>query len=75
LRGFPVSGVGAIFGTAVRRTGRRDRGRCRIPGVVADSCVGAACWATAQVRAVPAECAARAPSVREGKGDRGFKGE
>jgi hypothetical protein len=37
LRGFPVSGVGVIFGTAVRQTGRRDRGGCGIPGVVADN--------------------------------------
>jgi hypothetical protein len=42
---------------------------------VADSGVGAARWATARVRAVPAEFVARAPSVREGKGDRGFEGE
>jgi hypothetical protein len=43
LRGSPVSGVSAIFGTAVmaRRTGRRDRGVRRIPGVVADRGAGA----------------------------------
>jgi hypothetical protein len=77
LRGFPVSGVGVIFGTAVtaRRTGRRDRGGCGIPGMVADSSVGAARWATARGRAVPAEFAACAPSVKVGKGDRGFEGE
>jgi hypothetical protein len=77
LRGFPVSGVGVIFGTTVtaRRTGRRDCRGCGISGVVADSGVGAARWATARVRAVPAEYAAHAPSVREGKGDRGFEGE
>jgi hypothetical protein len=59
----------------VRRTGRRDHGRCGIPGLVADSGVGAARWATARVRAVPAEFVARAPSVRGGKGDQGFEGE
>jgi hypothetical protein len=59
----------------VRRTGRRDRGGCGISGVLADSGVRAARWATARVRAVPAEFVARAPSVREGKGDRGFEGE
>jgi hypothetical protein len=75
LRGFPVSSVGVIFGTAVRRTGRRDRGGCVIPGVVADNGVGPARWATARVRAVLVEFAARASSVREGKGDRGFEGE
>jgi hypothetical protein len=66
-----------IFGTAVtaRRTGRQDHGGCGIPGVVADSGVGAARWATARVRAVSAEFAAHALSVREGKGDRGFEGE
>jgi hypothetical protein len=38
LRGFPISGVGVIFGTAVmaRRTGRRDCGVRGIPGTVAD---------------------------------------
>jgi hypothetical protein len=38
LRDFPISGVGVIFGTAVmaRRTGRRDRGVCGIPGTVAN---------------------------------------
>jgi hypothetical protein len=38
LRGFPVSGVSVIFGMVVmaKRTGRRDRGVCGIPGVVAD---------------------------------------
>jgi hypothetical protein len=77
LRGFPISGVGVILGTAVttRWTGQRDLGGCRIPGVVADSGIGAARWATAIVRAVLAEFAARAPSVREGKGDRSFEGE
>jgi hypothetical protein len=42
LRGFPVSGVSVIFGTAVmaRRTGRWDRGVSGIPGVVADSGAG-----------------------------------
>jgi hypothetical protein len=59
-------------GEADRSAGPR---RCRIPGVVADSGVGAARWATAIVRAVPAEFAARAPSVREGKGDWSFEGE
>jgi hypothetical protein len=58
-----------------KRADRRDRGGCGIPGVVADSGVGAARWATARVRAVPAGFMARAPSVREGKGDRGFEGE
>jgi hypothetical protein len=57
------------------RTGRRDRGGRGIPGVVADNGVGAARWATARVRAVPAGFAARAPGVREGKDDRGFEGE
>jgi hypothetical protein len=47
LRGFPVSGVGVIFGTAVKQTGQRDCGGCGIPNVVADSGVGAARWATA----------------------------
>jgi hypothetical protein len=57
-----------------RLTGRRDRGGCGIPGVVADSSVGAARWATARVRAVLAGFAARAPSVIErGKDDRGFE--
>jgi hypothetical protein len=39
LRGFLVSDVCVIFGTAVmaRRTGRRDRGVRRIPFAVADS--------------------------------------
>jgi hypothetical protein len=39
LRGFPVSGVSVIFGTAVmaRRTGRRDRGVRGILGAVADN--------------------------------------
>jgi hypothetical protein len=39
------SSVGVIFGTAVmaRRTGRRDRGVCGIPGVVADRGVGVTC--------------------------------
>jgi hypothetical protein len=48
LRGFPVSGIDVIFGTTVtaRRTGRQDHGGCGIPGVVADSGVGAARWAT-----------------------------
>jgi hypothetical protein len=48
LRGFPISGVGMIFGTVVmaRRTGRRDRGVRGIHGTVADhgareACVGA----------------------------------
>jgi hypothetical protein len=58
-----------------RRAGLRDRGGCGIPGVVADSGVGAARWATARVRVVPAGFTARAPSVREGKGNRGFEGE
>jgi hypothetical protein len=44
LRGFPISGVGVIFGTAVmaRRTGRRDRGVRGIPGMVADRGAGKA---------------------------------
>jgi hypothetical protein len=73
--GFSDTGVN--FGTVVmaRRASRRDRGGCGIPGVVADSGVGAARWAMARVRVVPAGFAARAPSVREGKGDRGFEGE
>jgi hypothetical protein len=42
--GFPISGVGVIFGTAVmaRRTGRRDRGVRKIPSTVADRGVGVA---------------------------------
>jgi hypothetical protein len=47
-----------------RRVGRRDRSGCGIPGVVADGGVGAARWATARVRAVPAGFAARVPSER-----------
>jgi hypothetical protein len=45
LRGFPTSGVGVIFGTAVmaRRTGRRGRGVRGIPGTVADRGAGVAC--------------------------------
>jgi hypothetical protein len=44
VRGFPISGVGVIFGTAVmaRRTGRRDRGVRGIPGTVADRGAGVA---------------------------------
>jgi hypothetical protein len=44
LRGFPISGVGVIFGTAVmaRRTGRRDCGVRGIPGTVADHGAGVA---------------------------------
>jgi hypothetical protein len=44
LRGFPISGVGVIFGTTVmaRRTGRRDRGVRGIPGTVADRGAGVA---------------------------------
>jgi hypothetical protein len=44
LRGFPISGVGVIFGTAVmaRRTGRRGRGMRRIFGTVADRGAGKA---------------------------------
>jgi hypothetical protein len=44
LRGFPISGVDVIFGTAVmaRRSGRRDRGVRGIPGTVADRGVGKA---------------------------------
>jgi hypothetical protein len=57
-----------------RRTSRRDRGGCGIPDVVADSSVGAARWATARERVVPAGFASHAPSVREGKDDRGFEG-
>jgi hypothetical protein len=43
-RGFPISGVGVIFGTAVmaRRTGWRDRGVQGIPGTVADRGAGEA---------------------------------
>jgi hypothetical protein len=42
--GFPVLGVGVIFGTAVmaRRTGRRGRGVRGIPDVVADRVAGVA---------------------------------
>jgi hypothetical protein len=42
LRGFPISVVGVIFGTAVmaRRSGRRYRGVRGIPGTVADRGVG-----------------------------------
>jgi hypothetical protein len=45
LRGFPISGVSVIFGTAVmaRRTGRRDRGVRGIPDMVADRGTGEAC--------------------------------
>jgi hypothetical protein len=44
LRGFPISGVGVIFGAAViaMRTGQRDRGVHGIPGTVADRGVGKA---------------------------------
>jgi hypothetical protein len=44
LRGFPISGVGVIFETAVmaRRTDRRDRGVRGIPGTVADRGAGKA---------------------------------
>jgi hypothetical protein len=44
VRGFPISGVGVIFGTAVmvRRIGRRDRGMRGIPGAVADRGAGVA---------------------------------
>jgi hypothetical protein len=55
LRGFPISGVGVIFGTAVmaRRSGRRDRGVRGIPGTVADRGVG-----KARVGAGPGACGA-----------------
>jgi hypothetical protein len=45
LRGFPISGVGVIFGTVVmaRRTGRRDRGVLGILGTLADRGAGKAC--------------------------------
>jgi hypothetical protein len=45
LWGFPVSGVGVIFGTAVmaRRPCQRDRGMRGIPGTVADRGAGKAC--------------------------------
>jgi hypothetical protein len=67
VRGFPISGVGVIFGMVVmaRRTGRRDRGVCGIPGTVADRGVGRHAWVLARVRAVPAGFAARAPRERE----------
>jgi hypothetical protein len=41
---FRFPGVSVIFGTAVmaRRTGRRDRGVCGIPGAVADRDTGVA---------------------------------
>jgi hypothetical protein len=44
LRGFPISGVGVIFGMEVmaRRTSRRDRGVRGIRGTVADRDVGKA---------------------------------
>jgi hypothetical protein len=44
VRGFPISGVGVIFGTAVmaRRTGRPDRGVRGIPGTAADRGAGVA---------------------------------
>jgi hypothetical protein len=63
LRGFPISGVGVIFWTAVmaRRTGRRDRGVRGIPGMVADRGVGKARVVLARVRVVPAGFAVRAP--------------
>jgi hypothetical protein len=66
LRGFPISGVGVIFGTAVmaRRTGRRDRGVSGIPGTVADRGAGKHAWVLARVRAVPAGFAACALMVR-----------
>jgi hypothetical protein len=71
LRGFPISGVGVIFGTTVmaRRTGRRDRGVRGIPGMVANRGAGVARVGVARVRAVPAGFAARAPMVREGNDD------
>jgi hypothetical protein len=69
LWGFPgFSGAGVIFGTEVmaRRDGRRDRGKPRIPGKVADSGAGAARgerrWPE-RWWAVPAGFAARAPRV------------
>jgi hypothetical protein len=45
LRGFPISGVSVIFGTAVmaRRTGRWDHGVRGISGTVADRGAGEAC--------------------------------
>jgi hypothetical protein len=45
LRGFLISGVGVIFGTAVmaRRTGWRDRSVRGIPDTVADRGAGEAC--------------------------------
>jgi hypothetical protein len=45
-----------------------------IPGVVADRGAGAARWATARVRAVPAGFAARAPKGRERERPRFRKG-
>jgi hypothetical protein len=73
LRGSPVSGVSVIFGTAVmaRRTGRRDRGVRRIPYAVD---AGEARVDDGSSAAVPVGFTARAPRVREGKGDRGFEG-
>jgi hypothetical protein len=47
-----------------------------IPGAVADNGARAAGGGvTAQVRAVPAGLAARAPRVREGEDDRGSEGD
>jgi hypothetical protein len=69
--GFPgFSDTGVISGTAVmaRRAGRRDRGKSRIPGEVADSGTGAARgerWWPERWWAVPTGFAARAP--REGE--------
>jgi hypothetical protein len=65
---FRFPGVGVIFGTAVmaRRTDRRDRGVCGIPGTVADRGVGEAC-----VGAGPSAGSASGIRVTRFEGERG----
>jgi hypothetical protein len=57
LRGFPVSGVGVIFETAVmvRRTGRRDCGGRGIPSVVANSGDGPSAGGASGIHGMHAE--------------------
>jgi hypothetical protein len=58
-------------GEADRLAGPRRAGfPARWPTVA----LGRHAWVMARVRAVPAGFVARAPRVREGKGDRGFEG-
>jgi hypothetical protein len=66
---FRFPGVSVIFGTVVmaRRTGWRDRGSAGFPAWWPTAALRRHTWAMAQTRAVPAEFAARAPRVREGK--------